>query len=277
MRHCRPQGEQHDEAKPAGPAGEREIDRTCHPHGGWSGAPDAAQMSNEHDRRFAQEAWHYERSFICHWPSRPESAFSIACRAHRLMWALAEIEPGWGGSRPIVAMRAFRPSDPGPVLEMTVDEFATFIDSRARDGPPQFPRPVSEWGYSYAFHNEHNGDTPLAQGMILVAGRYLPSDTNHVELTFPKCSPVWGDAELGLRVMWAMTEAWDCAIAWAHAFGQEQEGQEYGRRPWLIWTKEPPVDLPPNIQADPRNYPVRYDSLPHQVRRENGGILKIWP
>lgn len=78
-------------------------------------------MSGETPAPFANEGWDYACYFTGLWPARPESALSIACRIQQLVRTLAEMEPAWGGLRPVMAMRAFRPSDPPPVLEMAVE------------------------------------------------------------------------------------------------------------------------------------------------------------
>lgn len=112
--------------------------------------------------------------------------------------------------------------------------------------------------------------------MIMFAGRRRPDLADKLELSFPVESSAWRSTERGEKLLWALVNSWDCAAAWAHAFGHEQKLEPGSWRPWLVWAKEPRVELPPQSWDDPSNNLAGYYDFPHDTRRDRGGTLKIW-
>src|SRR6478736_5115887 len=99
-------------------------------------------------------------------------AQAIAERTKEFVRRVSLVEPTLAEVRPILAARAFRPGDPGPVLEMTADQLAELIDRRARFDPPRRPAPVGPDGYSVVFGPNRRWSDPLRISLTVRAGQY---------------------------------------------------------------------------------------------------------
>src|SRR5213083_2780074 len=131
---------------------------------------------------FADEPDHYDRSFFGGWPSVRMDARAIAERVQEVVRRLSLVEPTCGELRPILATRAFRPEDPGPVLELATGQLAELIDRRARFDPPRRPAPVGPDGYSVVFGPNRRWSDPLRISLTVRAGQYREGSWDEVEL-----------------------------------------------------------------------------------------------
>ena len=226
---------------------------------------------------FADEGDHYERSFLAGWPGRLENALQVAERVHALASRLAEIGPSYGQLWPLMESRRLRPSDPGPVLEMSTEELGRLIDRRGRFDLPALPAPVGEEGYSFSLVGYGDPSAPRTHGVAVRAGAYRASADNEVRLTFGNTCPIWRDAEQALRVLHGLVDTFDASWATAFAFIAEPDGG--GRdRPWLAWTAAPltPRPAPPFLRTYPYPFPFSGEAPPSVVRPDHGGELKLW-
>lgn len=219
---------------------------------------------------FATEKDHYKRRYSAAWPASGESALRLAGKLQKLFGRLSAIEPFYGDVRLILALRAFRPSDPGPILEMTTEDLASLIDRRTRFDPPQYPAPVDQDGYSMALSPNLSGHDPRSLGANLHAGQYRPGVWDSIELQLHQDSPVWRDADLGLSVLDIVVGALDCPCAAASAF--ISEGERGRSRPWMTWIA---------AGADEKALPIPFpfEEAPPSPRQapHRDGVLRTWP
>jgi hypothetical protein len=222
---------------------------------------------------FSDQA-HYSRDFECGWSARAESARSIAARVQTFARLAGEVEPIYGEVRPILAARAFRPTDPGPVQGIPLDALADLIDKRCRFDPPRWPAPVDPDGYDAVDGNERILLDSLNFSFKVRAGVYRSGGHNSVEGGPNKDATLWRRPDRGVALLLAYVDAWE--PDWAAAAGfilASGEGADR-RVPWLVWERD-------GFRADQqtRGFPsgVELAGPPAQVRSERGGELRIWP
>lgn len=216
---------------------------------------------------FADET-HYSRDFVCGWSARPESALSIARRVQRMTRELGRMDPRFTFLWPQFAARAIRPTDPGPVLDLSDETFGDLIDRKARFDPPPFPAPVDPWGYSLAL-----GGTPTSElrdyGANVYAGRWRePPFDNSVDLEIDQHHEIWRHRDQAVQVLGILIEVWQ--PDWGYAAGRPSDGacgDTYGR-PLMTWSAEKGLAVPRAfLDVGP----------PLEIRDYLGGELQIWP
>lgn len=216
---------------------------------------------------FADEP-HYSRGLTCGWSRRAETALSIARRVRAMARELVEIDPRLDALWPQFAMRAIRPTDPGPVLELSDEELGDLIDRRARFDTPAFPAPVDPWGYLLAL-----GGTPtsaLREYRALVkAGRLQDAPLyNEVQLDIDQDHAIWRDLSTAKAVLGVLVRNW--AAEWGYAAGRPGGGacgDTFGR-PLMIWSATKGTPAPRTfLDIGP----------PSEVRDYLGGELQVWP
>lgn len=216
---------------------------------------------------FSDEA-HYSRSFVFGWSPRAEPAVSIAARIRTMTKGLAEIDPRLGLIWPQFESRAIRPTDPGPVLELTDAELGDLIDRRARFDPPRFPAPVDPWGYSIALGGSPKLSPLRDYGANVHAGcwRDWPAE-NVVDLGIDDGHPVWCDSGLASTVLGILIATWEAQ--WACAIGRPSGATDNTiGRPFLTWRSATISEIPRTF-AD--------IGPPVETRPLLGGELQIWP
>jgi hypothetical protein len=97
---------------------------------------------------FGDETDQWRRWFTSGWGPRAETAEEIARQLQVLARELRRCEPDLSPLWLQFSSRATRPTDPGRLDEMDLDDLARLIDRRCRFDPPQLPAPVGPWGYS---------------------------------------------------------------------------------------------------------------------------------
>ena len=209
--------------------------------------------------------------FKCEWGPRRESALQIAARLHELNRRLAIVEPEHREIWPLFAARAIRPGrDPGPLLDMTVEELGDLIDRRARFDPPRFPAPVDGSGYALVATVTRIGLDPLDVSISLHVGS--TKYRNEARVDYNDQSWIWRDGGACLLVIQALVEAmepeWACAVGVLDEEAEGDPADEFApySRPWLAWTA-PGAELP---------HWIRPTFPPAEVRAAFGGELRIW-
>jgi hypothetical protein len=231
---------------------------------------------------FADEPVEYAgRAFECGWSQRPQAAGEIAERVQQLARRLAEVDPAYGRIRPDPGMRRLRPSDPGAIVDMPIEDLADRIDRRGRFDPPRFPAPVGPTGYNVLYRGDELGASFLA--VSIRAGQYGSGWVENRVRVRPEVEhPLWRDPEQGIRVMDAMVQIWSpewaCAFSHTASIGPDNVGIST-IRPWLAWTLQPlqPRPNPPYGRPYPAPFPLDDAGAPAEVRPWHGGELQIWP
>ncbi|WP_430420671.1 hypothetical protein [Phenylobacterium sp.] len=180
---------------------------------------------------------------------------------------LAEIDPRLSLIWPQFESRAIRPTDPGPVLELTDAELGDLIDRRARFDPPRFPAPVDPMGYSIALGASPK--SPLRDyGANVYAGRWgdCPSE-NFIDLGIDDDHPVWCDSGLASTVLGILIGTWEAQWACAVGLPRSGSGNTIGR-PFLTWRSATIGEIP-RMFAD--------TGPPAETRPLLGGELQVWP
>ncbi len=215
---------------------------------------------------FADEI-HYSRYFVCGWSARPETALSIARRTQDMARKLGRFDPRFTLLWPQFAARAIRPTDPGPVLNLSDEMLGDLIDRKARFDPPPFPAPVDPWGYSIAL-----GGTPTSElrdyGANVYAGRSQePPLYNTVELEIDHDHAIWRDRDLALEALSILVEVWQAE--WGDVVGMPLGGGAGDAfwRPLMTWSAVKGVPGP-RLFMD--------IGPPLEVRDHLGGELQVW-
>lgn len=219
---------------------------------------------------FVDEENHYRRYFIAAWPAAGETVDVLAAKIHKLVRRMAVFDPAYGEVRPQLAMRGFRASDPGPVLEMSVEELGSLIDRRGRFDPPPPPAPVGKDGYSIVFCPDRSSDDPHRLGVDVIGGQYRAGAWDRVTLEPHPLSPIWRGTDLALSAMDALIDALDCKCASASGF--IAEGVRGFSRPWITWVAD-------DARSLPLPFPFPFADAPPAPQRSayRDGALSIWP
>jgi len=208
--------------------------------------------------------------FQCEWGPRAETAVQVAQRLQTLNSKLAEIEPAHRELWPVFSPRNIRPGiDPGPLLDMRVEELGEVIDRRARFDPPRPPAPVEDTGYRIMAVADLMWSDRARLGLTLHAGAwYERYDWNNADLEYHEEHAVWRDPTLRLAVVTALVET--LAPRWAGAQRRAEDAPpgRYVFRPWLVWTE-------PGAEA-PRAW-LESAGEPAEIRSALGGTLRLWP
>ena len=224
-------------------------------------------MMRDQPQMFANEA-HYSRNFTCGWSARAETALSIARRVQAMTRGLGEIDPRMRLLWPQFEARAIRPSDPGPVLDLSDESLADLIDRRARFDPPRFPAPVDPWGYMLALGGSPGRSEMLDYGALVEAGRRREAPFyNVVNVHFDQDHPIWRDPERASTLLGGLVNVWEAE--WGYAAGRPEggSGDTYGH-PLLTWAASKGASAPRAfIDIGP----------PSDVRDYLGGELRVWP
>jgi len=180
---------------------------------------------------------------------------------------LGQIDPRLDFLWPQFAARAIRPTDPGPVLELSDETLGDLIDRRARFDPPPFPAPVDPWGYMLAL-----GATPTSElrdysALVQAGSLKEPPLYNEVKLDLDQHHAVWRSPDRAVSVLDVLVRSWEAE--WAYAAGRPKGGcgDTFGR-PLLIWSAVKGVSAPRafiDIGA------------PLELRDYLGGELQIFP
>jgi len=214
--------------------------------------------------------------YLWGWPSRAETAESIAARLQRMATSLAEVEPAYGELWPFFAMRALRTSDPGPLLALSVADLATLIDRRARFDPPQRPSPVGQDGYWISLGNNRRPHDPLYAGLRVQAGVYRDGAENAVELEVNPNGPAWQSDELMRRAFEGGLQLW--GAEWGAVWHRRAEEDGVQQWPRLAWTADrfKSHSVPPYIWEHP--FPFPFDRPPDSTSAHPrlGGELEEW-
>ena len=218
--------------------------------------------------RFSDAQDHFARDFVAAWPGRGLSARDLADICQRLARHLAWIDPVYGDVRLNLYPRPFRPSDPGPILDMSGDELAGLIDRRARFDPPRFPKPVSEDGYWLTLGPDRSGLDPRTISLFLRGGSYGEGAWDDLKVEPHIDSPIWQDVDLARNIIDDLIDITACHCVSASAL--ITEGPRGYRRPWMIWVAEGAGSpLPVSVQFS-------YETQPVEVTKHKGGVLKVW-
>jgi hypothetical protein len=175
---------------------------------------------------------------------------------------------------PVFSSRTVRPTDPGPVEELKLEDLARLLDRCARFDPPQLPAPVGPWGYSIHLSGPEGRPAALGLGVSVRASCVLPDVDNRCILHLHHDCPIWRSVEVGSAMLETLVRAWepDWALAWA-SLKKTAEEERSGRvggpvRPWLSWRKGGVATIPYEFVAMER---------PPTIRSARGGELCIWP
>lgn len=224
---------------------------------------------------FGVDARHSSRAFGCCWPERREDGLQVALRLRTLADRLLEIAPVAFHIWPLFDSRRPRPTDPGPVASMNVEDLGRLIERRGRFDPPRAPAPVSPEGYSFVLsaYATVPPRTREEYGVFVRAGASNPRFLNHVVIDPELDNPIWADADAALRLLDVMVEAFDAT--WAAVYGHIPTDVGADSRPWMTWTTESP---PPAADAFKR-WQAALDAFgpASEVRPHRGGQLSFWP
>jgi hypothetical protein len=222
---------------------------------------------------FADETDQWRRWFTSGWRPRAETAEEIARRLQVMVRELRRCEPGLNPLWLPPSSRALRPTDPGPIDEMALDDLARLIDRRCRFDPPPLPAPVGPGGYSLYPEGPPSLDPACRVDITIRAGATNGAwPGNGCILNFLHGAPLWQSTERGLAVLRAMVQAWepDGAGAYARQLTSDDEPHDPTPhvRPWITWDR------------DGGNYEF-YKFIgvgnPQFVHSEHGGVLRVWP
>lgn len=217
---------------------------------------------------FADEA-HYSRRFTCGWSTRAETALDIARKVRATTRALGELDPRLELLWPQFARRAIRPTDPGPVLELSDEELGALIDRRARFDPPKFPAPVDSSGYLVALGGSPAQSQLKLYGGMVWAGAWGARAENWVQIGIDHDHPVWRDLALAARVLVILLEIWGAEWGFAAALPSNRPpGLNTVGRVLLTWR---------GAKEMPARYTFDNTGPPAEVRSELGGELRVWP
>lgn len=215
-------------------------------------------------------------SFLWGWPSRAESAESLATRLQRMARLLADVEPAYGDLWPRFGARGLRPTDPGPLLALSVDDLATLIDRRARFNPPQRPAPVGSGGYWVLVSNNRRPRDPLYVSLKAHAGDYTDNAENAVELELNPNGPGWRSEQLMRRTFEGGLALW--SAKWGAVWHRKADDVSVKQRPRLAWTadgfKSHPV--PPYWREHPFPFPFDDPPASRETHRQLGGEMEAW-
>jgi len=216
---------------------------------------------------FAEELSRFGPWYRSGWSPRPESAEEIAARVQAMARGLDQAEPAFGGLWAGFDVRALRPSDPGPVQEMSKEDLGRLIDRRGRFDPPQLPMPVGPDGYSFSVVSQR-GTEGFVRSNIR-AGSRRPGTRNTVDFEFGRDCAIWRDVERGAAVLRVLVDAWSPEwVVAADTIVPEDPDAPLEFRPWLAWRQRAAPASP---------YWPEFANPPVIVRDEAGGELSIWP
>lgn len=211
-------------------------------------------------------------SYLWGWPSRAESAGSIAARLQQMARLLAEAEPAYGELWPF----GVRASAPGPVLTLDLQDLARLIERRARFDPPQMPKPASAEGYYLALVNNRRGPDPLYARLRVQAGIYRGAGRNSVELEVQPNGPGWQDGEFARRLFESAIGIWDAR--WATIWHRRADDERVWQWPRLAWAAErlTAQAVPPYISPYPFPFPFDKPPVLTTTHPQLGGVLEEW-
>jgi hypothetical protein len=182
---------------------------------------------------------HYSRSFDCGWRPRHDDAEAIARRIHRMASALLEVDEKLGRLWPQFEPRAIRPTDPGPVLQLSTADLGRLIDRRGRFDPPPLPAACGPKGYSFVLvGNVLPRVRGQEVGFIVHAGSVDEGFENSVELMLDNGSEIWRDVGAGVKVLEALRDAWDADWVLSTGSVHEDATDRMWLRPWLKWVRD---------------------------------------
>lgn len=210
--------------------------------------------------------------YLWGWPSRAESAGSIAARLQQMVRLLSEAEPAYGDLWPFGVRR----SNPGPVLNLDPEDLALLIDQRARFDPPRRPAPVSEEGYHLSLANDRRGHDPLFARLYVDAGRYGDGGRNAVEFHVQPNGPGWQNEGLMQRVLEGMVTVWDAR--WAAVWHRWADEERVYQRPRLAWSAQPLASypVPSYLRRYPFPFPFEQAPTTRVYHARLGGELEEW-
>jgi hypothetical protein len=216
--------------------------------------------------------------YLWGWPSRAENAESIATRLRRMATSLAEVEPAYGELWPFFAMRALRPTDPGPLLALSVADLATLIDRRARFNPPQRPSPVGRDGYWISLGNNRRPRDPLYASLRVHAGVYRDGAENEVVLEVNPNGPAWQSDNLVRGAFEGGLQLW--SAEWGAVWHGKAEEEEDELRQWprFAWTADrfKSHSVPPYIWEYPPPFPFDLPPDSTSAHPHLGGEFEEW-
>jgi hypothetical protein len=214
-------------------------------------------------------------SYLWGWPSRAEGAESVAVDLQRMAGLLADAEPAYGELWPLFGMKDLGPSDPGPILALSIDDLARLIDRRARFDPPQTPAPVGKDGYRALFSNNRRPRDPLYASVVAHVGIYSESFANAVELQINPNGPGWQKDALVRRIFEDGLALWraEWGAVWHRCAAD-------GLKQWprLAWTADrfASHSVPPYSFEHPFPFPFDSEPVTRSTHPDLGGELEEW-
>ncbi len=218
-----------------------------------------------------------DRTFVCGWPDRADTAADIAARAQRFARRLEAIDPAYGRIGHDRRGKTLRPDNGPPVVDMSPHDLAEEIDRRDRFDPPKFPSPVSPAGYDVMFGNEAKKSCPSDLGVMIRVGVYGSCGYENYLTAWPhQHHSLWQDVDRGIQFLEAIVEPWDATWGAAYRLLQIEPGV-MRLRPWLAWTAEPLQPRPSPLRPYPAPFPLDQAGPAAEIRSWRGGELSIWP
>lgn len=222
---------------------------------------------------FGDETKQWRRWFNAGWAPRAETAEEIARRVQVMARELRRCEPDLSPLWLRFSSRATRPTDPGRVDDLDMEDLARLIDRRCRFDPPQLPAPVGPWGYSLYLGGPPSLDPARRLDVSIYAGATNNAwPGNGCVLNFLTEAPIWQTTERGLAILRAVVQAWEPDGAGGYACPPPRDDEPHDPappvRPWLTWNRD---------GGDYEFYKFRDVGEPPLVQSELGGLLRVWP
>jgi hypothetical protein len=189
---------------------------------------------------------------------------------------LEKVEPALGELRLLFGPRAFRRSDPGPVLTLSAEDLARLIERRARFDPPQWPAPVGSDGYRVVMVNGRIPRDPLYAAVGLRAGVYSDARENSLDMEVNPNGIAWRDDNALQHIFAEIAAIWDAK--WGAVWRQFPSGEEVAQTPRLAWTAEKLIarPVPPYLREHPPPLPFEGQPTRRETHPQLGGELELW-
>jgi len=220
---------------------------------------------------FDQSQGHH---YLWGWPGRAECVASIAERLRAFAALLADVDPAYRDLR--LLERRARPPDPGPLIDLAVDDLAAMIDRWTRFDPPQRPKPVSGAGYSMVIGNLRRPSDHLYISFTAHVSASAPASANAVRIELNPNGPGWQDDAVMRRVFEGGLGIW--GAEWGAVWHSRYDREPVRRWPRLAWTQDgfASHSIPPYWHEFPFPFPFKRQPKARKVHPDLGGELEEW-